>query len=209
MMTAPPLQPTPQSVTQRIAELGVDQDDATATSVKEFVDTLSPESLSLLSSQLNGDEAKHAHDLIMELVYDDRSPARVRETKLREYFVLIDDNERDDVSMNLALVEGLHCIKLLEQRKDMTSGDSEHIQRCKSLIKIGRSVVRLKEERGLTIHDQIGVVFLTDPHVVHLAMDQADRADQIAAFINERQELNLESIQTMLETIPPLSPGTL
>lgn len=202
--------PDSHAVSQIIVDMGSnEEDDPTHEEVHKFVDALAPETLSLLDAELHGQHADRVQNLVTTLVYEDRTSHRAREAKLREYLILIDDEDREDLDMNLALIEGLHCLTALEQYKDMTKGGDEHIKRCKALVTVTRAAVEIKEERGLRVHDQIGVVFLTDPPLIHLVLDHPDRARQIAQYINERQDLHADAIQSYLETTPPLAPGKL
>lgn len=210
-MTPPPeLAPDSRAVSQIIIDMGDnEEDDPTFEDVIQFVDALAPETLRLLDDELHSEHAARVHHLVTNLVYDDRSSHHVREAKLREYLILIDDDDRADLDMNLALIEGLHCMELLEQHKDMTTGGAEHVQRCKALIKVARAAVQIEDERGIRVHDQEGVVFLTEPRLIRLVITDADRADQIAAFISERKDLHADVISEFLATTPPLSRGTL
>lgn len=208
--TMPNTGPNSHDVSQIIIDMGDnEEDDPTFENVKKFIDALAPETLTLLDRELHGPHADRVHNLVTELVYEDRSSHHVREAKLREYLILIEDQDREDLDMNLALIEGLHCLVLLEQHKDMTQGDSDHIKRCKALIIVTREAVKLKEERGLRVHDQDGVVFLKEPPLIHLVMDNPDRARQIAEFIHERGDLHAEVISKYLDITPPLSRGSL
>lgn len=209
-MTSPDQAPSSHAVSQTIASMGGnEEDDPKAEEVFEFVDSLSPETLGLLENELRMKHAERVHNLVTDLVYYDKSSHHVREAKLREYLILIEDTEREDLDMNLALIEGLHCMPLLEQHPDMTQGDAQHIQRCKALITVARAAVAIEEERGLRVHDQEGVVFLTEPALIHLVLDNPDRAQQIADFITDRKDLHPNAISELLSTTPPLAPGTL
>lgn len=210
MMTSSNTAPSSKAVSETIVSMGInEEDDPTNAEVFKFVDELAPETLSLLEAELgriHGDRVQH---LVTTLVYGDRTSHHVREAKLREYLILIDDEEREDLNMNLALIEGLHCMELLEQHDDMSAGSVEHLAQAKGLIKVARAAVAIEDERGRRVHDQEGIVFLTEPHVIRIVMQNPERADQIADFITERQEIQHEAIAEMLTATPPLAPGTL
>ena len=186
-----------------------EEDDPTLEDVHDLIDTLSPGTLALLGSELEGTGSRRVHRVVTDLIYDSRTAPHVREAKLREYLFLIDHSANEDVDLNLALIEGLHCVELLEQHRDMSQGDDEHRLKCKALIKVTRAAVALPEERGVRVHDQEGVVFLTEPHLIKLVLRHPDRAEQIADFISERRDLHADVIEGMLENTPPLAPGTL
>lgn len=209
-MTSPDQLPSPHAVSQTIVSMGDnEEDDPTAEEVFKFVDRLAPETLGLLENELRMKHGERVHHLVTDLVYNDKTSYHVREAKLREYLILIEDADREDFDMNLALIEGLHCMPLLEQHDDMTQGDASHVKRCKALITVARAAVSIEEERGLRVHDQEGVVFLTEPSLIHLVLDNPDRAQQIAEFIIERQDLHTDAISELINTTPPLAPGTL
>lgn len=202
--------PSPHAVSQTIVSMGDnEEDDPKAEEVFEFIDGLSPETLGLLENELRMKHAERVHNLVTDLVYYDKTSPHVREAKLREYLILIEDTDREDLDMNLALIEGLHCMPLLEQHPDMTQGDSQHVKRCKALITVARAAVSLEDERGLRVHDQEGVVFLTEPALIHLVLDNPDRAQQIAEFVTSRHDLHPDAISELIHTTPPLAPGTL
>jgi hypothetical protein len=202
--------PSPHAVSQIIVDMGTKEvDDPQHEDLHKFVNALSPETLALLDTELHSPHAERVQRLVTTLVYEDRTSHQTRVAKLREYLILIDDEDREDLDMNLALIEGLHCMTTLAQYKDMTTGGEEHIKLCKALIRVARAAVEVKEERGLRVHDQIGVVFLTDPPLIHLVMDRTDRSRQIARFINERQDLHADNISKYLAVTPPLSNGSL
>jgi len=209
-MTPPHLMPSSRAVSQIIVDMGDnEEDDPTAENVFKFIDGLAPDTLTLLDHELHSAHADRVHHLVTDLVYNDKTSKHVREAKLREYLILIDDEDRTDLDMNLALIEGLHCMPLLEQHDDMTKASQEHLDRCRALIIVTRAAVEIKEERGVRVHDQIGVVFLTEPHLIKLVLANTSRARQIAEFIASRRELHAEVIANMLENTPPLAPGTL
>lgn len=209
-MTSHDASPSSHAVSQTIVSMGRnEEDDPTAAEVFEFVDGLSPETLRLLENELRMKHAERVHSLVTDLVYNDKTSHHVREAKLREYLILIDDNDREDLDMNLALIEGLHCMPLLEQHPDMTQGDAAHVNLCKAMIKVARAAVSLEDERGIRVHDQEGVVFLTEPALIRLIIEHPDRAEQIAEFITSRHELHPEAIAELIHTTPPLAPGTL
>jgi hypothetical protein len=209
-MTSPDQLPSSHAVSQTIVSMGDnEEDDPTAEEVFKFVDGLAPETLGLLENELRMKHAERVHNLVTDLVYNDKTSHHVREAKLREYLILIEDTDREDLDMNLALIEGLHCMPLLEQHPDMTQGDANHINRCKALITVARAAVSLEDERGLRVHDQEGVVFLTEPALIHLVLDNPDRAQQIAEFVTTRRDLHPDAISELIHTTPPLAPGTL
>lgn len=211
MMTTPHLSPpSPHAVSQVIVSMGDnEEDDPTAEEVFKFIDGLAAETLALLDHELRSDHAERVHRLVTDLVYNDKTSFHVREAKLREYLILIDDVDREDLDMNLALIEGLHCMELLEQHPDMTIASKEHVERCRAMVIVARAAVGVEEERGLRVHDQEGVVFITDPPLIKLVLANPGRARQIAEFIDSRNELHAELIANLLETTPPLAPGTL
>lgn len=202
-----------ESVAQRIIDMGVpgvsEDEDAHYEGVREFLRGLHPETVALLSEELSAEGGEHIHAAVIDLVYFQHASMRAREARLRELMLLIDRDERADPDANLALVEGLHCIGLLEQRPDMTRGDERHIAVCKALVKVAREAAGIEDERGHRVHVQEGVAFVTDPHLTRIVMDHPERAEEIAAFVRDRRSLDWQAIAAALDVTPPLRPGTL